>query len=338
MSAGAAEGGKATVLAPANIAFIKYWGALDLERVLPTNPSISMTLTRCASRTTVEWRARGEDEVWVRGGGELAPARGAFAAGVRRHLDVLRRATGAAGSFRVATENSFPAAAGMASSASGFAALTLAVVRALGLDLPTEELSSLARQSGSGSAARSVLGGYVEWPRGEGAEQAHAFPLAPAEHWDLRDVIAVVETGPKEVSSRDGHRRAATSPYFATRLALLPDRLAAVRQAIAGRDLEALGPTLEEEAIDLHLIAMSSRPPIFYWSPATVEVLAEVRQLRREGVGAWATMDAGANVHVVCEPAGEEAVAGRLAALPGVTQVLRDGVGPGPILDAEPLF
>jgi diphosphomevalonate decarboxylase len=203
------------------------------------------------------------------------------------------------------------------------------------------ELSSLARQSGSGSAARSVFGGYVEWPAGDSdasSDGGHAVQLAPAEHWELCDVIAVVEIGPKAVPSREGHALAHTSPYLGKRLELLPSRLDKVRQAIAERDLTPLGPVLEEEAIDLHLIAMSSHPPIFYWSPGTVDVLRTVRELRQEGLEAWATMDAGANVHVICDPDSEDEVAERLGELSSVGFVIRDGVGDGPETETQALF
>jgi diphosphomevalonate decarboxylase len=331
---------KATAVAPANIAFIKYWGARDLDRAVPRNPSISMTLRACHTRCTVEHLPGGSaDEVLYGGGRERLRDPGpAFADRVRRHLDGIRAATGAGGAFRVATWNSFPSAAGLASSASGFAALTLAAARAAGADFSHRDLSSLARLSGSGSAARSVLGGYVEWPAGDGEDGCHARPLASHDHWDLRDLIALVEAGPKATSSREGHRRAPTSPYFEARQALLPARLRETREAIAGRDLARLGPVLEEEAIDLHLIAMSSRPPIFYWHAATLGALEAVRRLRDEGAGAWATMDAGPNVHVICEAGSEERVAAALREVPGVREVIRDGVGPGPRFVPEHLF
>jgi diphosphomevalonate decarboxylase len=394
--------GKATASAPANIAFVKYWGARDPARALPLAPSISMTLDRCRSRTTVEvvgTAAAGEDEVLLRApGGALEPAPERFAARVRRHLDALRewaagsaadtagpeprggadagprangsgadgpradgsgadgpgaRGSGAAGPrFRVATENSFPAEAGLASSASGFAALAVAVAAALGRDplgdparggLGGAELSSLARRSGSGSAARSVLGGYVEWPAaaaGGSDDDPRAAALAPASHWALADVVAVVESEPKAVSSLDGHRLAPTSPHFERRLAELPRRLAEVRAAIAARDLARLGPVLEEEAVELHLIAMSSRPPVFYWRPGTLAVLAAVRGLRAPGAGlaAWATMDAGPNVHVICPAAEAGEVAARLERLPAVRGVIADRAGEGPALHDEHLI
>ncbi len=340
------SGGKATAVAPANIAFIKYWGTRDEERTVPFNPSISMTLSDCVSRCTVELAGAGVpvEVLLADGAGRLAPAPPAFAAGVGRHLGRLADWAGYGGSFRVATANSFPTGAGLASSASGFTALALAAAAALGRALRPAELSELARRSGSGSAARSAWGGYVEWPAAAGSDPAEdagaggpgagaAAQLAPAEHWDLRDLVAVVDASPKGVSSRQGHRLAPTSPYFERRLALLPERLERVRRALADRSLARLGPVIEEEAIDLHLIAMSSRPPIHYWRPGTLAVLAEARRLRdEEGVAAWATIDAGPNVHLICEPAAEPVVAARMEALPEVEELIRDRVGTGPRL------
>ena len=329
----------ATVKAPSNIAFIKYWGARDLARAIPENPSISMTLSSCCSRCTVEHRPElREHEILWRGqqGFELAPP--SFAGRVAAHLDRLRDWAGVGGAFRVATENSFPSAAGLASSASGFAALTLAVLGALGRTVSVAEQSALARSSGSGSASRSVLGGYVMWPVGGSEAESHAGQLWPAAHWDLRDVIALVETSHKEVSSLEGHRRAPTSPYFEQRQKDLPGRFARLRQALEERDFASFAAVLEEEAIDLHLIGMSSKPPIFYWKPATLAVLEVVRQLRRDGVEAASTMDAGANVHVICTPAAEAVVAERLAAVPGVLELIHDRVGNGPEVLSEHLL
>lgn len=333
---------KCTVSAPANIAFIKYWGALDIDRALPLNSSISMTLEQCVTLCTAELLpgAPRRDEIWLaEADGRLTPAGPDFARRVLAHIERLRQWAGREEGVRIGTRNTFPAAAGLASSASGFAALTLAVTRAFGLDLGPEDLSLLARRSGSGSACRSVVGGYVEWRAGDVPEaNSFAVQMADADHWDLRDVIAVVEIGPKTVSSLDGHRRAPTSPYYGRRRELLDARLDRVRGAIRDRDLSALGPVLEEEAIDLHLIAMSSHPPIFYWSPGTLEVLRTVRELRQEGLEAWATMDAGANVHVICDPESEDEVAERLGELASVGFVIRDGVGDGPETETQALF
>jgi len=334
---------KNTVSAPANIAFIKYWGARDLASATPMNTSISMTLEHCVTRCTVETLDHGgEDEVWrAEPDGGFGTPEPEFARRVREQLDRIRLWAGRKEPVRVVTRNSFPTAGGLASSASGFAALTLAAAGAFGKKASTKELSLLARRSGSGSASRSVYGGFVEWPAPQSAsgdDDSYARQIADADHWDLRNVIAVVEIGPKTIPSIEGHRRAASSPYYTKRLELLPDRLDKVRRAIRERDLAALGPVLEQEAIDLHLIAMSCHPPIFYWSPGTLAVLRAVRELRQEGLAAWATMDAGANVHVICDSDSEDDVAERLEDLPAVGFVIRDGVGPGPDQESEHLF
>ncbi len=354
---------KYTVRSPSNIAFIKYWGAEDLERVIPANPSLSMTLRNCYSRSTVEWlEESGEHEIrWRAGSGggckyppeggrckELETAPPAFAERIRSHLDFLLRWSERGGHFRVATENSFPSAAGMASSASGFSALTLATLGALGLEVSAAEQSALARLSGSGSAARSVLGGYVEWPADDDTPagkqaaasgvECYARQIASAEHWDLRNVIAVVERGAKSTSSLDGHRRARSSPYWRTRQRCLPGRLRSVREAISRRDFARLGELAEAETIDLHCVAMTSEPPIFYWRPATLAILAEVRAMRRDGVAAFSTMDAGANVHVICDPESEGEVSARLGRLEVKPSLIHDGVGSGPVVEDLHLF
>lgn len=330
---------KVTAIAPSNLAFVKYWGARDLERAIPRHASLSMTLSRCRSRCTVEALSGGEDRMLRAVGDEgLRPASEGFARPVVRHLDRLRREAGDGPAFRVATRNSFPTGAGLASSASGFAALTLAAGHALGLEWSEADLSSWSRRSGSGSAARSALGGYVQWPAPaeEGEEpdmEGAAGQLAGPDHWDLRDVIALVDPSEKSVSSREGHRRAPTSPHYEKRLELVTGRLEEARSALRHRDLSGLGPLLETEAVELHLVAMSSRPPVYYWAPGTLRVMEAVRRLRSgEGVDAFFTIDAGPNVHVVCGPDDEDVVAGRLRDVPGVQDVLRDRVGPGPRL------
>jgi len=199
-----------TVSVPANIAFIKYWGATDLERAIPCNASISMTLRTCVSHTTVRVLSPGaQDEVWHATEAGLTAADGAFRDRALAHLERLREWAATDRGLAVATRNSFPAAAGIAS-------------------------SILARRSGSGSASRSVMGGYVQWPDGDDPE-APARQLAPASHWDLRDVVVLVQIGAKGVSSLDGHTRAASSPHYERRQALLPYRIAWRRSELRSR-------------------------------------------------------------------------------------------------------
>ena len=323
----------ATAEAGSNIAFIKYWGARDLERVVPYNTSLSMTLDVCRSICSIDFDegGSGKDEVFLADtDGRLCVADEGFSRRVFNQLDRLRRATGKVGCMRMATRNTFPSSAGIASSASGFTALTTAAMHALGAPAEGAELSRLAMMSGSGSASRSAFGGYVEWAaKGEG--QLGAEQVRAKDWWDLRDVIVVVDTEPKDVSSREGHTRAISSPYYERRLADVKEkRLPLARQALSERDFETLGDVIEEEAIDMHLVAMSSKPAIFYWKPATLAVLEAVRSCRADGLSAWSTLDAGANVHVICEPQSETQIADRLSSVPGVVSIIRDRTGDAP--------
>ena len=328
----------ATAVAPANIAFVKYWGVRDGERTLPFNGSISMNLDTCLTTTTVAFDpALERDEVELTMYGQATQrATGRPLERVVAHLDRMRKLAGMDWRARVESANNFPSDAGIASSAAAFAALTLAGTTALGLALDEHQLSLLARRSGSGSASRSIPTGYVEWQIPEGDydppawdEQSYAFSLAPPEHWQLADVVAVVDAGAKKIGSAENHRLASTSAFFPTRLSELPARLDATRAAIAARDLEALGEAIEADAVSMHAICMTSRPPSFYWSGATLEVIHAVLGWRSEGMLSYFTIDAGPNVHVICAAAERAEVARRLAALPGVLFTIENNVGAG---------
>lgn len=327
---------KATYRVGSNIAFIKYWGVADAQINLPLSNSISMTLADAYTTTTVAWDHTGQlsqDEFTI----DQAPLPPQAAQRLIRHLDRLRSLAGVTYRAQVMSQNNFPMASGIASSASGFAALTVAGCRALGLDLSLEQLSALARL-GSGSASRSLFGGFVEWERGHDHASSVARQLYPAEHWDLIDLVAVVSGAAKHVSSESGHRLAATSPLLSGRLATLPNALAGVRQAIAARDLSRLGPIIEQDALAMHAVMMTSSPNLFYWQAGTMDILHAVYQWRREGLALYFTIDAGPNVHLLCEAGDAATVAGLLKTLPAVQQVIASHPGPGPQLLTAHLF
>ena len=292
-----------------NIALIKYWGKRDLELNLPAVPSLSVTLDHFRTRTSLTWDAAADevvlDGVTVTGSGRA------------RVLAQLDRVAPARPPCRVVSDNNFPTAAGLASSSSGFAALTLAAAAAGDQDLAPRRLSVLARQ-GSGSACRSLWGGWVAWDRGEADDgsDSHGRPVAPRDHWDLRVVVALVSAGKKGVGSTEGMERSRrTSAYYRawcdTAQADLEDGLA----ALAARDLPRLGAAMERSTTKMHACMQTSVPSIRYWKPATVAVLDTVDALRREGVGAWSTMDAGPNVKVLCTAADAPAVADAIRSL-----------------------
>jgi diphosphomevalonate decarboxylase len=315
-------GGIATALAHPNIAFIKYWGNRDSSLRLPSNGSISMNLDGLFTRTTVSFTDQVADSLAINGSSVTGPG----LARIVTFLDVVREMAGIQQYAAVVSENNFPSGVGIASSASAFAALALAAAAAAGLQFSEAQLSSLARR-GSGSASRSVPGGFVEWLAQDEHGDSHAFSIAPPGHWDLVDCIAIVSTGHKKTGSTEGHALADTSPLQAARLGDTPRRLNLCRYAILACDMEALAAVIELDSDMMHAVMMTSNPPLHYWQPASLGVMQEVRQWRLTGLPAAYTVDAGPNVHVICPAAHAETVEKRLRALPGVGDVLKAGVG-----------
>ncbi len=325
---------KGSAVARANIAFIKYWGNLNDDLRLAMNGSISMTLDMLRTVTTVELSpALAEDEIEVDG---VEPFPGAKAR-IVAHLDRLRTLAGKPLKARVASVNDFPTGVGLASSASGFAALTLAAAAAFEMGLEDRELSALARL-GSGSATRSIWGGYVEWVAGTEHEESFASQMAPPEHWEICDCIALVSTETKAVASSEGHKLAKSSPLYSARLSQVKEDLDRVREAILSRDFESLGSVAEREALSLHAIMMTSQPSLLYWTPATVRVIKEVRNWREEGRSVYFTIDAGPNLHLLTLPSGVEEIERALGKVEGVKQVIVCRPGQGAGLIEEHLF
>lgn len=313
--------------ANANVALVKYWGKRDSRLNLPATGSISLTLGGLAVEADVAFGpSSGPDDVVIDGASPTSDEQ----ARVTAFLDLVRGETGCTGGATVRTRSTVPRGAGLASSAAAFAALALAASRAAGARLAPPALSALARR-GSGSAARSIFGGFVEWARGDAMDGSDsvARPLAPADAWDVRVVVAIVERAPKAVPSRAGMARAVRSPFYPAWLETTPRDLDAARAAIAARDLEALGEVAEHSALKMHAIGLGARPPLLYWRGATVECLHRAWALRAAGTPAWVTIDAGPQVKVLTSPAAAPAVATALAAVPGVERVLECRPGGG---------
>jgi diphosphomevalonate decarboxylase len=314
-----------TARANVNVALVKYWGKRDPALNLPATGSISLTLDGLGVEARVAFGGVA-DRLEIDG----APAVGDEAVRLARFLDLVRAEAARAEAATVVTRSTVPRGIGLASSSAAFAALALAGSRAAGLRLEPPALSALARR-GSGSAARSVFGGFVEWRRGERADgrDSVAEPLAPPGHWDLRVVVAVTSTVPKAVSSRDGMTRAAASPLYPAWVAGAEADLAEARAAIRSRDLEALGLLAEHSALKMHAVGLAARPPLLYWRGATVECLHRLWALRAEGTAAFATIDAGPQVKALCAPVDAPRVAAALRDVPGVERVLTCAPGGG---------
>jgi diphosphomevalonate decarboxylase len=315
--------GTATARANPNIAFIKYWGNRDHALRLPANSSLSMNLDGLYTETTVEWdEALGADTLTLNGqtdeGGALQR--------VSAHLDHVRRRLDLTVCARVVSSNNFPTGTGIASSASSFAALTVAAVAAAGASLSERELTTIARL-GSGSASRSVPAGFVEWHAGDTHEESYAESIALPDYWDLVDVIAVVSTEHKKVGSTEGHRSAETSDLQAARVAGAGQRLTACKAALLARDFTTFADVVERDSNIMHAVMMTSRPPLFYWQPPTLAVMEAVRQWRADGLNVCYTLDAGPNVHCICIRTDAEQVSAGLKTLSNVLEIRVAGPG-----------
>jgi diphosphomevalonate decarboxylase len=324
--------GEATFDAPPNIALVKYWGVRDVDRVLPYNSSVSVTLGGMRSRTHVRFDpALREDRVVLNGSAAIGGPRDA----VVRMLDRVRDRADVRSRADVDSDNDFPTASGLASSASGFAALAGAASAAAGLRLSLRELSRLARV-GSGSAARSVFGGFVLWRAGTRADglDSYARSIYDERHWpELVDVVAIVEGAPtKAVRSAEAMQATVrTSPDYPGRLEELPGRIVRIVRAIGARDAGRLFPLVMEECDSFRNVCETTRPPLDYLTATSRAVLAEVRQINRDAgrpIAAY-THDAGAHVHVFTLVRQASRIRRRLEALPGVqsTRLVRPGPG-----------
>lgn len=322
----------ATAIANSNIAFIKYWGNRDHALRIPSNGSISMNLAGLITRTQVAFdESERQDGVLI----NERPAHGQALERVVAMLDRVRQIAGLSWRARVESENNFPAGTGIASSASAFAALALAASRAAGLELSESQLSRLARVY-SGSASRSIPGGFVEWQAGEDDQSSYAFTIAPPEHWELADCVAIVSQAHKTIGSFEGHATAESSLLQAARIADAPRRLDICRQAVLQRDFAALAQIVELDSNLMHAVIMTSQPLLQYWQPATLTIMQAVTGWRKSGIPVCYTIDAGPNVHVLCEAAYADQVTCLLQQIPAVQNVFTAFPGgPARLIDQE---
>lgn len=319
---------QATAKANTNIALIKYWGKRDEALFLPMNGSLSITLDRFYSITTVEFRENLANDIFILND---YPSSEIESNKVSRFLDKIRKMSGTNLRAEVISENKVPTAAGFASSASGFAALTAAAVKALNLELNQKELSLLARQ-GSGSACRSIYGGFVEWYKGERADGIDSFSkqLLSEDAWNISILSVLVESGRKKVSSREGMKRTVeTSPFYDGWLQAVQRDLDTAKEAIMSRNFVSLGKVVEANALKMHATMLGAEPPILYWESGTIEVMQHIQSLRSSGIQVYYTIDAGSNVKVLCLPDDERQIHESLLKLPSVKKVFACHPGSG---------
>lgn len=293
---------KKTAIAPSNIAFIKYWGKGDEKWRLPANSSFSMCLDGLFTTTTVEFdqKYQNDDIDFVEG-----KMMNQEKERIIKQLERIRKYANCDLKAKVRTKNNFPKSSGIASSASGMAALTAAACAALGLKPTDKELTILARQ-GSGSASRSIPSGFVVWHRGKTSEESFAESLRPSDYWDLKDVILIISADEKKISSTAGHAGAETSPFYKTRISDAEKNFKSCLEAFLKKDFFRFAEMVERDCISMHTVMMTQDPPLFYWTSKTMEIINKIRELKEEkGWKICFTIDAGPNVHVICE--GEDA-------------------------------
>lgn len=325
---------KATAIAPTNIAFTKYWGKKDEELRLPENGSVSMTLSDLLTTTTVEFsKDFKKDQIIINGGG----VESGEADRVIKHLDRIRRMANIEYKAKMVSHNNFPSGTGLSSSASGFAALSLAASKAAGLNLSEKDLSILARQ-GSGSACRSIPSGFVEWLDGDTSDTSFATQIFPPNYWDIADVVVVVSEGKKEVSTSKGQQSAASSPFMAIRQSHMKEKNELCKKLIAEKNFAAFGELIEAEALELHTIMLTQRPALIYWTPGTLRIMKLVSHWRVDGVPVYFTINTGQNIHLICEQKDVEAVKSKLKDIEEGKNIIVNTPGEGTRLSESHLF
>jgi diphosphomevalonate decarboxylase len=310
----------ASAIAHSNIGLTKYWGKLEGMRRMPSVPSLSMTLDAMSTTTRVTFDDGLERDHVVLNGSVASEKE---AGRVSELLDRVRVAGGIAGKAMVESANDFPTASGLASSASGFAALVVAAAKAAGLAWSQAQLSDHARRS-SVSAARSIFGGFTTLAAGvPGRDVLSAEPIEGSIDWQVAISVVVTTLKKKDVGSTEGMAHtSATSPYYPAWVANAPRLFERARRAVMARDLEALGVVAEESAFAMHASAMAAAPALIYFNPVTLAAIERVRQLRKQGTQAYVTIDAGPHVKVLSRAADADAVAAALRQVAGVEKVL----------------
>jgi diphosphomevalonate decarboxylase len=318
---------RAKARAHPNIAVIKYWGKRDLERNLPAVGSISVTLSDLYSDMAIEVDSTLRADVLLVNGDESRSM-------LARVSSCVDNVAGTDRPFvRISSEGNFPIAAGLASSASAFAALVVACNAAFDLKKSHDELVNLAGRA-SGSAARSLLGGFVELENRD--DQVVVKSLLAADEWPLRVIVAITAPGPKPVSSGDAMEISRkTSPFYDRWVEQQSEDLAEARAAIRDRDLIRLGAVAEHNCLKMHSVMWGSRPPMIYWNSATIACMQTVRDLQSQGVPVFFTIDAGPQLKAICSPQHAELVRDAMVATAGVVDVMDSGVGMGARLATE---
>jgi len=324
---------KATAVAPSNIAFIKYWGLRDEVLRLPANGSISMNLSNLLTTTTVEFsKFFKKDLVIIDGKKEQTESSRTL-----KHINRIKKLGNIRAKVKVVSRNNFPSGTGLSSSASGFAALTVAATKAAGLNLAEKELSILARL-GSGSACRSIPDGFVEWMESDAHDTSYAKSLYDANYWDIVDVVAIVSNDKKEISSTKGHSIATSSAFFATRLEIHKQKMENIKEYLNKKNFKKFGELIEAEALELHAIYLTSNPSLIYLTPESLRIIKNVKKWREDGLPVYFTLNTGQDVHLICEKKNAKKVSALVKKIQGIKKTIINYPDVGARLSNKHLF
>lgn len=308
-----------------NIALIKYWGKSNDELIIPMNSSLSLTLDALYTDTEIEFKDDLKEDIFILDNEEQS---GNSLKRVSDFLELFRSKANIHSKAIIKSLNHVPTAAGLASSASGFAALSAAANIATGLNLDSRELSKMARL-GSGSATRSIYGGFVEWQKGYDDNSSYAIPIDNAD-WDIGMVIVIINNNKKEISSRIGMKLTVdTSPFYDGWLKSSGEDLKNIKLAIKNKDFISMGEISESNSLKIHGTMLGANPPILYWEPETIMVMDIVKELRKNNIPCYFTMDAGPNVKILCKLSQTDIIKERLKKIFSEDRIIISGPGPG---------
>ena len=327
---------KKTAKANANIALIKYWGKKIANLNIPQNNSISVTLSELETITTVEFHTKYTKDILIINGNmqdKIETQR------VSQHLNLIREMANITQKAKVVSVNNFPTSTGLASSSSAFAALSLAATQAAGITLNSHDLSILARK-GSGSACRSIHSGFVEWIGGNTDSESFSKQLLTPDKWpDFRIVVVITSNEAKDIKSTMGmDQTVATSPMYKTWLETIKQDIEIMRRAIEIKDFTLLGETAERNCLKMHATMLTTVPPLIYWNDITVNIIKSIIKWRNQGLECYFTIDAGAQVKILCEQENIEKLKLKLSELRGIQDIIICNPGPAPKIIDNHLF
>ncbi len=332
---------KASAIANANMALVKYWGKRDSELILPQAGSVSMTMSGMTAHTTVEFNDSYKEDIFILDEKEYKAGSEAYDDYIEKFLGIVRKISGTDTKVKIQSQNNFPTGAGLASSAAGFAALAKAVDSALNLSLSDKELSILARQ-GSGSATRSIFGGFAEWKRGKLADGSDSFAeqIVKEAYWpEFRLVACVTSKKEKKVKSRAGMDQTVnTSPLYPNWIESTKEDVEQMKNLILKKDFTKVGELAEHNALKMHAVMMTTKPSLIYFNPLSLELMHYVQDSRDNGLELYFTIDAGPQIKILCLEKDVERLQDDLSRFENLEEVIVTKPGPGARLSDEHLF